>query len=990
MFKQLNINATFNERTGYGIHGSRFFSALNKLHEEKKTTEYTGEVHISLLDTVTASQKKDFPPFPSILYNVWESSSQPDAFIKNLQYYSQLWVASEAQKAWSISQGIPEEFIRVIPEGVDPDIYFPVEWTSKPDTFNFVHVGQFQYRKSTKEICECFLKAFPEKEYPNVRLYLSVDTLFPSDKYKTTEERLAAYGFTDPRFIIVHFEERADYIKRLQTSHVFVSCSRSEGFYLPGIESMACGIPTILANYGGSTEYGEDALLVNVPGTKKPQEIYGNWDVPGVWGEPDYNHLVEVMKDAYDNYDAHRVKAIRTSHKIRDKFSWQRAAEKAFEHLKQLHSTCVFVTKDLTKPETNTIENLSVDPEKEIRLFAQQRGYQIGGLSKEKAIFVVGTWPNSQEKLDTLQETVFQIKQMGYPILISTHYALPAPIVELADYVLYEKNNVLSGEWRAEYVRVQGEDRDVKKSRIPYHGVACLNAIRNAVDFCSNRYDRMFYIEYDCETDVEKFVKEALASDKPMTCVDYEGVGIRTDIFGGDVRFLNNIPYCDSWEEYIKDMENTQTEYPLEMYLYKHLPIEGLNIIKFDTYNRFDQVDRELWEDDMFAMNYLDGPCFNISGISNRVYDVSFCVGDKNVYTVQRKVGMWSKATPKFYLPWEIKCRLNGEVKYETKLDLKGKRVLIQMGSKALGDTIAWIPYVEEFRKKHECTVLCSGWWQEILDYPEIEFIKPGSEIKDVTASYTVGCFDDQLDKNPINWRDVPLQKVATDILGLEYVPMRAKLKRTNQEPINVPYVTFSEFSTMRSKMWNRDGAWQNISNHLRTIGYEPVSISYEPSQLTGITKRNGQAIQQTIELIANSQFYIGLNHGPAWIAYALGKPVIMLTGVSEEWNDFPNPYRIAINNDVCGKGCFNDTTYKIDRGFEWCPRGKNFICTREITEGMVTATISRLIEDTFREVPDAAEKGKKPNKRKHKGNDKVRAFKGAVDRLSTEQSKWS
>ena len=977
MFKNLRINATFNERTGYGIHGSRFFSALNKLHEEKKDGTESGEVYISLLDTVTASQINEFPPQPSILYNVWESSLQPDEFIHKLKNYSQLWVASEAQKAWSIEQGVPEEFIRVVPEGVDPDIYHPVEWTKEPETFNFIHVGQFQHRKSTKEICECFLRAFPEKEYPNVRLYLSVDTLFPSDTYNSTEERMVAYGFTDPRFIIVHFEERQDYIKRLQTSHVFVSCSRSEGFYLPGIESMACGIPTILSNYGGSTEYGEDALLVNVPELRKPEGIYGNWTVPGFWGEPDYNHLVEVMKDAYNNYEIHKAKALKTSDKIRDKFSWDAAAKKAYDVLEELYNKVQSEKKELI-PVGTKMPEVVLDSESDIRAYALKHGFRITSMEKESSCFVIGCWPSSQEKMETLVETINQVKSFGWPVIISTHYALPPPIVEMADYVIYEKKNILSDDWRANYCRTgQDGQLETKRSTIPYHGVACLNAIRNAVDFCHGKFDRINYLEFDCEADLDKFIPIALSSNKSFTGINYEGRGVRTDIWSGKTDFLfAAVPKISSWTEYTAGMKDINIEYVLETWLYKKFleafKLSSLNLIDFEVTNRFDQVDRDLWDDDVFQLSFFEGALLNIAGISNREYDVSYSTSQTNIFSLKQKVGMWSRPDPKFYLPWIVTASLNNELKYRHEMNLEGKNILIQMGSKALGDTISWMPYVEEFRKKHNCHVICSGWWQEIFDYPEIEFIKPGSSVNNIYAGYTVGCFDNQLDKNPINWRDVPLQKVAADILGLEYEPLQARLKESalSHVPIKKPYICFSEYSTMQNKLWNRPGAWQKVIDYLVSVGYECVSISSEPSQLNNVTKHNGQSIQSTIEDIRNCEFYIGLNHGPIWIAHSLNIPAIMITGVSEEWNDFPNPYRIAINNEVCGIGCFNDKTLPIDRGWNWCPRNKNFACTGEITETMVISMIEKLRGDK-----DAVKKGKKSDndKSKHPGNGKGR-----------------
>jgi ADP-heptose:LPS heptosyltransferase len=262
------------------------------------------------------------------------------------------------------------------------------------------------------------------------------------------------------------------------------------------------------------------------------------------------------------------------------------------------------------------------------------------------------------------------------------------------------------------------------------------------------------------------------------------------------------------------------------------------------------------------------------------------------MFKTMQKPGMVSRAAIKYYKDWTITAYLNGELKFQASYGPyreKGSYLFRLQGSWRYNRLDALYRGISE---KHKCHVVTSGWWQEIFDYPELEYVKPGDQVPDVYATYQVGCFDEQLHLNVQDWRLTPLQKVAADILGLDYEPIRAKLKFTPHRAGNgsIPgnYVCFSEFSTMRNKLWNRPGAWQELINFLNDKNYKCVSISNEESQLTGVIKHNNQSIQNSIADIAGAEFYIGLNAGPSWIAYALGLPVVMITGVSEVWNDFP------------------------------------------------------------------------------------------------------
>lgn len=148
----------------------------------------------------------------------------------------------------------------------------------------------------------------------------------------------------------------------------------------------------------------------------------------------------------------------------------------------------------------------------------------------------------------------------------------------------------------------------------------------------------------------------------------------------------------------------------------------------------------------------------------------------------------------------------------------------------------------------------------------------------------------------------------------------------------------------MQAKLWNKQNAWQTIIDYCRKLGYECVALGTQESNLSNITKAHGQSIQGTIADLMDCKFYIGLGHGPAWLAWALNTPVVMISGFSEPWAEFANPYRI-IRKNVC-HGCFNNTDFKFDRGWEWCPAKKNYECTRKITPEMVINTIDNLRGD--------------------------------------------
>jgi len=91
--------------------------------------------------------------------------------------------------------------------------------------------------------------------------------------------------------------------------------------------------------------------------------------------------------------------------------------------------------------------------------------------------------------------------------------------------------------------------------------------------------------------------------------------------------------------------------------------------------------------------------------------------------------------------------------------------------------------------------------------YPTVEFVEPGSVVDNLYASFAIGCYDDDANRNKNNWRTIPIQRIASDMLNLPAMELRPVLSTpATQRPIEQKYVCVSEHSTMQAKYWNHPG----------------------------------------------------------------------------------------------------------------------------------------------------------------------------------------
>lgn len=296
---------------------------------------------------------------PKIAYNVWETTLQPENFFNKLKEFDEMWVPSKWQRDVTIAQGYDPDKIKVVPEGVDINTFFPEKTThelTSDGRFKFFLAGRWDYRKSTKEIIETFLKTF-DKDEP-VDLIVSIDNPFSGDNLETTENRLKYYGLEDERIKIIHFPQREEYIKILKSCNVFLSCARSEGWNLPLIEAMACGIPSIYSNCSGQLEFAEGkGIPVNILGEKPASNSsYNHFNgYTGNYYEPDFEDLSKKMRLSYNFNSDLKKNAIEDSNKIREQFSWEKIGEIGFKTILEFNKKYPYI------PQKNEIKISYID-----------------------------------------------------------------------------------------------------------------------------------------------------------------------------------------------------------------------------------------------------------------------------------------------------------------------------------------------------------------------------------------------------------------------------------------------------------------------------------------------------------------------------------------------------------------------------------------------------------------------------------------------------
>ena len=308
-----------------------------------------------------------------------------------------------------------------------------------------------------------------------------------------------------------------------------------------------------------------------------------------------------------------------------------------------------------------------------------------------------------------------------------------------------------------------------------------------------------------------------------------------------------------------------------------------------------------------------------------------------------------------WFVPYFSQIIVNGLVIGQETFNPMRKPTLIKFDSKAIGDTIAWLPAVIAYQKRYKSPVTLMTFNNPILKgrLPEgITISETGKPIAQESfyANYAIGTYNDSKHKRP--WRTISLPEIASDMLGVDKLePLRLDVPGTPSS--EGPYICISEFASTKAKQWNRAGGWQKLVDSLQAIGYRVCVISLEPTSLERVTNwTGGQSLEDRLIQLKNARAFIGLSSGLAWLANAVGTHVFMINTCTADWNEFQDNVTHISRTDVC-RSCWNDPKYPLERHNSWCPSGLDFQCSRQLSPEYVFDVVSDALPNSEGENDD-------------------------------------
>ncbi len=286
----------------------------------------------------------DAPPSGQwVVIQPWEFGYLPTNWVQQLSRVDEAWVPSEYVRRVYLNSGVHPEKVKVVPNGVDPSLFHPGAAPMQLKTkkrFRFLFVGGTIHRKGPDVLLDAYLSIFTAKD--DVCLVIKDfggDGVYAGQTFRE-QIKAAQMRPNAPEILYLTEELNPSEMAGLYTAcHCLVHPYRGEGFGLPVLESMACGLPVVVTGGGATDDFATDEFAYRVeaarrvigPVVAEMPLAHNGWLL-----EPSPSAVAGAMREVFENPESAKAKGLRGSEHVRREWTWEKAAQIAAERLHAL------------------------------------------------------------------------------------------------------------------------------------------------------------------------------------------------------------------------------------------------------------------------------------------------------------------------------------------------------------------------------------------------------------------------------------------------------------------------------------------------------------------------------------------------------------------------------------------------------------------------------------------------------------------------------
>ncbi|NDB57985.1 glycosyltransferase [bacterium] len=306
---------------GYGYAGLNIIESLKSLGHQVPYSNPKSPVQLNFAQPEHFKMHKNQY---QIGYTPWESTKIPTRWIDMMNACDELWTTSD----WCANIFNDNGFnnVKVYPHGIEK-IWMPYRRKEK-EVIKFLHVGEPAPRKGGQMVVDAFTQLFANnpKYHLTIKAYHNNTTRIYNNIIDRNIIGLPHNVYNNISIITDQISD-TELVKLFHDHDVLLYPSYGEGFGFIPLQALATGMPTIC-----TAEWTQYKNYLG-PLALKSELIDSPWPFPheGKMLEPNYKHLLEVMRDVVHNFKAYSGYYFAQASKIHKDYNWIQLTDNAFQ-----------------------------------------------------------------------------------------------------------------------------------------------------------------------------------------------------------------------------------------------------------------------------------------------------------------------------------------------------------------------------------------------------------------------------------------------------------------------------------------------------------------------------------------------------------------------------------------------------------------------------------------------------------------------------------